>query len=206
MAKSQNELDDDLKNLNKVIRVLHVDVVDGKFVNNKTFDFDFILSKDYVYRFHLMVKEPIKWIKNNKILDRDNIELIIPHFEELDDIETYISLMRKNEKKISMAILPETEINSIEKYLKELDYLLILTVQPGFYGSKFLESNLNKVKQAKKINPNLQVIIDGGMNPETIKLAALSGADNFISGSYVTKADNPKQRIKTLLQSIKSIK
>ena len=153
-----------------------------------------------------MVKKPEQWIENKNILKRKNIELIIPHFEEINNVKNYIHFIKKKKRKVSLAILPKTKISSIKKYLINLDYLLILTVQPGFYGSKFLKSNLNKIKQAKKINPNLQVIVDGGINPETIKLALLAGANYFVSGSYITKIENPKQRIKNLLQSIKSAK
>ncbi len=206
MAKSQKELNKDCKHLKGTVKLLHLDVVDGKFAKNQTFNFRFKLDKKYDYFLHLMVKNPEKWIEKKNVLERKSVKLITPHFEELRDIEKFITFMKNKKRKVSLAILPETKISSIKSIINELDYLLILTVHPGFYGSKFLKSDLNKIKQAKKINPNLKVIVDGGMNPDTIKLAAESGADYFVSGSYTTKAEKPADRIKMLLKSIKSVK
>ena len=85
-----------------------------------------------------------------------------------------------------------------------IDYLLVLTVHPGFYGAKYLPAQLRKITQIKKINPRVKVIVDGGMNPQTIRQAAQAGADFFITGSYTTKADNPKKALKTLAKAIRS--
>ena len=102
-----------------------------------------------------------------------------------------------------MALKPETKVKEVKDFLKDVDYVLILTVHPGFYGAKFLSAPLKKIKQIKKINPKIKIIVDGGMDPKTIKKAVKAGADLFVSGSYVTKAENPKERIKILLSSLK---
>ena len=197
MAKNQKELNQDFKKLKGVVKHLHLDIVDGKFAKNKVMFFPLRLNKSFQYSAHLMIKNPEKWIKQNY----KKIELLIPQFEELKDITQYIEFCKKNKKKVALAIKPETKIKQIKDYLSKLDYILVLTVHPGFYGATFLPKQLKKIKQIKQINPKTKVIIDGGMNPETIKKA--KNADHFVSGSYTTKSDNPKQRIKILINSLK---
>jgi len=198
MAKNQKDLNSNFKKLKGIVKHLHLDIVDGKFAPNKVMTFPFKLSKNFQYSAHLMIKNPEKWIEKN--LKR--IDLLIPHFEELKNLEKYIGWIKSKKKKAAVAILPETKINMIKPYLKELDYVLVLTVHPGFYGSKFLKSELKKVTQIKNINPKIKVIVDGGMQPTTIGQAAKAGADFFVSGSYTTKSDNPKLAIRSLLKKL----
>ncbi|MBR9683837.1 ribulose-phosphate 3-epimerase [Candidatus Woesearchaeota archaeon] len=198
MAKNQKELNQDFKKLKGVVKNLHLDVIDGKFAKNKTFQFRFKLSKSFTYSAHLMIKNPERWIGGNL----KKVDLFIPHFEEIKQPEKYIKWIKSKRKKSAFAIRPETKIKNLKNLLPQLNYLLILTVKPGFYGSKFLKSKLRKIKQAKKINPKLKVIVDGGISPRTIKKAKKAGADFFVSGSYTTKADNPKERIATLMRAI----
>ena len=195
MAKNQKELDLDLKKLKGVVKELHLDVVDGKFAKNKAMNFDFRLKNDFNYNVHLMVNHPSKWIK--KCLKK-NIKTIIVHPEVIDGLGKFIYEIKQKKKKVGLALKPETKVKEIKDYLLDLDYVLVLTVHPGFYGAKFLSAPL------KKINPKLKVIVDGGMNPKTIKKAVKAGADFFVSGSYVTKAENPKERIKGLMNSVKN--
>ena len=202
MAKSQQELDADLKKLKGIVKELHIDVVDGKFAPNKTFQFEFKLTNNFSYNAHLMVNEPQKWIKKHA----DKVQTIIFHPEVVDNPELIIKIIKTKHKKVGLALKPETRVKLVEKYLKQIDYLLILTVHPGFYGAKFLSAPLQKISKAKQINPKLKVIVDGGMNPKIIGKVVRAGADLFVSGSYTTKAEHPLERIKTLEKEIKRIK
>ena len=101
MAKSQKELNEDYAKLKGVVKELHLDVVDGKFAKNKTFQFPFRLSKEFKYNVHLMVKNPEKWIEKNW----RRVNLIIPHFEELKDVGEYVQFMKSKKKKVAFAIL-----------------------------------------------------------------------------------------------------
>ncbi len=199
MAKSQPELNTDFKKLTRVVKTLHLDVVDGKFANNKTMQFPFKLSRKFNYQAHLMIKQPEKWIKKNW----RRVQLFIPHFEEIKNLNKYIAWMKKSKRKVAFALLPETNVSSIKPYLDEIDIVLILTVHPGFYGAKFLKSQLKKVQQLKKLNSKIKIIVDGGMSPKTIKLAKTAGTDYFVSGSYTTKAEKPKERIRQLMKQLK---
>ena len=202
MAKNQKELDLDLKKLKGIVKELHLDVVDGKFAKNKAMNFDFRLKRNFSYNVHLMVKDTEKWV--DKCLKK-NIQTIIIHPEVTGHIGELTKKIKSKKKKVGFALKPETKVKEVKDYLLNLDYVLILTVHPGFYGAKFLSAPLRKIKQIKKINPKIKVIVDGGMNSKTIKKAVKSGGDYFVSGSYVTKADNSKERIKSLLNSIKSV-
>jgi ribulose-phosphate 3-epimerase len=201
VAKNQKELDADLNHLKNTVKVLHLDIVDGKFAPNHSLNFKFKLSSKFKYNAHLMIKHPEAWIKTHW----KKIELFIPQFEELKDFERYYHWMKQTQRKVAVAIKPETKVNQIKSFLKHIDYVLVLTVHPGFYGSKFLPKQLKKITQIKKLAPKVKVIVDGGMNPDTIKLAVRAGADYFVSGSYTTKAEKPKEAVNKLTKSITTV-
>ena len=193
MAKNQKELDHMLKNLHGVAKVLHLDVADGKFVPNTSLWFNFKLSKQFKYMAHLMVKNPEIWIKKHG----KKVEFCIVQAETVD-LADHVARTRLQKKKVAFALNPETKAAKIKSYLKGIDYVLILTVHPGFYGAKYLRSPLGKIREIKKINPKVKIIVDGGMNPKTVKDAAEAGADYIVSGSFITKAERPKERLKIM--------
>ena len=194
MAKNQRELDGMLDNLAGVAQYLHLDVADGKFVPSKSLWFPFRLSSKFKYIAHLMVKEPEKWIKKYG----EKVESYIVQVEAVKNIADYISKTKKKKKSVAFALNPETKVSSIKKYLKDIDHVLILTVNPGFYGGKYLKTPLKKISEIKKENPKVKIIVDGGMNPSTVKGAVRAGADYIVSGSFITKAENPKERMKEM--------
>lgn len=197
MSQSQKELDQDFKNLKNTVKTLHLDIVDGKFAPRRTFQFPFRLQKNFQYHAHLMVRRPEPFIREHL----KQIHLFLPHFEEIKDKEKYIRFMQQHRKPVGFALLPETEVKVVKPYLSHLSYLLILTVRPGFYGGQFINSKAKKIWQAKKLSPKIKIIVDGGINPVTIKKA--KAADFFVSGSYTTKSGDPKERIKTLIKALK---
>ena len=201
IAKSQKELDAELIRLHGAAKTLHLDIVDGKFAPNKSLEFSFTLRKDFQYQAHLMVKDPEKWIQRQ--VKNSAINLFIPHFEAIYYHSRYILRMKQLKKPTAFAILPETTVGHLKEHLPYLDYVLILTVHPGFYGSKYLKSELQKIKPIKKVNPKVKVIVDGGMNPTTIKEAAKAGADLFVSGSYLGN-HQPKKAMEELLRVVEN--
>lgn len=199
MANSQKELDDFFHRLRGVAPVLHLDIADGKHVPTHVLDFPFRLSRSFRYHAHLMVKQPKQWIQKH----RKGIDLYIPQFEEVKNPDQYIKWMKKEKQKVAFAIRPETPVSRLFPYLSQIDYVLILTVHPGFYGARYLKMPLRKISVLKFHNPSVTVIVDGGMNPQTIRPAATAGADWFITGSYTTKAKDSKKAIKTLQQALR---
>ncbi|MEK6863253.1 MAG: hypothetical protein AABW53_01000 [Nanoarchaeota archaeon] len=191
MAKDQLELDAIFDNLRGTVKYLHLDVADGKFVPNRSLWFPFKLSPKFRYIAHLMVKEPGSWIRKHG----KKVEFCIVQAETVS-IADHIKNM--GGRKIAFALNPETSVNKIKPYLGKIDYVLILTVHPGFYGGKYLRYPLKKIKEVQKINPKIKIIVDGGMNPATAKEAVKAGADFIVSGSFITKAEQPKERMKLL--------
>jgi len=198
MGKSQKEINEFFRKLKGVAKTLHLDVADGKFVPNKSLWFKFKLPSRFKYNAHLMIKNPKRWIAKHG----DEVDLCIVHEEAIEDLEEFISEMKKHNQKVGLALKPETKVQSIKKYLDKVDYVLILTVNPGFYGGKYLKYPLRKILVIKKINPKIKIIVDGGIHPTTIKDAVNAGADVIVSGSFTTKADNPKRSLKLLNEAM----
>ncbi|MDP3734756.1 MAG: hypothetical protein Q8R37_06000 [Nanoarchaeota archaeon] len=194
MAKNQQELASFWKRLAGVAKTVHLDIADGAFVPNKSLWFRFQLSPHFKYAAHLMIQHPEQWITKNG----SKVDLCIVHWETINNVEAFIDWMRQRKKKIAFALNPETNVRKIKPYLNDIDYILVLTVHPGFYGGRYLKTPLKKIKQIKKINPRMKIIVDGGMNPVRVKDAVRAGADYVVSGSFITKAENPKERMKLM--------
>ena len=195
IATSQEELD---KRINKVkdhLSTLQLDVMDGKFVPTHSIDFDFKLPEtNCKYEAHLMVHNPKEWVEKNwKIAD-----IILIHFESCKEPQRIIELIKNKGKKTGLVINPKTSVEKIEPYLDKVDQILVMTVDPGYYGSSFLPETLDKVKELRKLKPNLDIEVDGGIDSKTIKQAYQAGANLFISGSYLQKSEDVKAAIKAL--------
>jgi ribulose-phosphate 3-epimerase len=201
MATSQKDVNTLFKKLDGLVQELHLDVGDGRFVQTKVLDFPLSLSSKFSYNAHLMVQDPGRWIKRFG----SRVKKILFHPEPLSNsqVSGYIDEIHDFGGKAGLALRPETKVSDVKKYLADVEYVLILTVHPGFYGAKYLKAPLKKIQQIKKINPSIEVIVDGGMTPETIGDAAQAGADYFVSGSYVTKAEDPRKAIRELETKIK---
>ncbi len=199
MAKSQEEMDSLFTKLEGVAPELHLDIADGKAVPGTALNFPLRLSSKFSYNAHLMIKNPRKWIETYG----DQMEVCIPQVEEISDIAGYISWMKERDYKVGFALKPETNYSTIRPYIDDIDVVLVLTVHPGFYGARYLKSPLKKIAQIKRGNPSIEVIVDGGMNPTTIGDAAKAGADCFVSGSFISKSDNPKKAMKEIKEALK---
>lgn len=198
IAKDQLELNNVIEKVKDHVSWLQLDVMDGKFVPTHSLDFDFELPKsDKKYEAHLMVAEPEKWIQEN----HDKVNTILFHVEPcqtIKEIIKIINLIKLKNKKAGIAVNPETSVDEIKPYIDEIDEILVMTVNPGFYGAKFLPETLEKVKLLRKLRPELDIEVDGGMNPETIELAKHAGANYFIVGSFLQKSDDVKAALQEL--------
>lgn len=198
MAKNEEELMVLLKKLKGVAKTLHLDVADGKFVHSNSLDFYLNLPKTFTYIAHLMMEQPQPWIEKYG----KQMKLCIPHLSAIRNLSSHIAWMKRMNLPMALALTPDETIDKITPYLQEMEYILILTVHPGFYGSPYVKSELQKIPALKAINPKLKVIVDGGMNPQTIKGAKKAGADYFVSGSYVTLSNEPKKAMQRLKKAI----
>ena len=171
---------------------IHVDIMDGKFVENKTWTYSEV-KKIVSYSslplvVHLMVKDPAKYIEDYALLNTTNL---IFHYEAVKDIESMISLVKEYGLKVGIAINPETSEEVLFPYLKDIDVALVMSVVPGKSGQSFIENTLSKIKNLKEeiIRQGVKTIIsvDGGINDETGLLCKEAGVDMLVSASYIHK-------------------
>ena len=175
--------------------MIHVDVMDGHFVPNLTIGPPVIkaLRKQCSIKFdvHLMISPVHKYIDAYADAGADIITI---HPEATDNLEESISKIKSLNKKVGISLNPESKLDLITKYLEKIDLVLIMSVNPGFGGQKFMPEVLDKVKQLKKIkskrNMNFDIEIDGGINFDNCQSAIEAGANILVSGTTVFKSNN----------------
>jgi ribulose-phosphate 3-epimerase len=199
IAKSQKELEKRIAKVAKYASAIQLDIMDGKFVKHKSFDFDFRLPKMKCrVEAQLMMKNPERWIEKNW----KKADVIIPSVEGCRDFDSVIGLIKRKGKKAGIGINPETDVDKIKKYLGKVGQITVMTVHPGKYGAKFLPETLKKVKELRKLKPKLDIEVDGGMNPDTIKKALNAGANKFVCGSYIQKSKDVKKAVDALKRAV----
>ena len=171
---------------------IHIDVMDGHFVPNLTIGPEVIkklrpLTKK-IFDVHLMISPVDNFIKDFADAGAD---IITFHPEATTDVSKTIKLIRDQNKKVGISLKPKSKIDLIQSYLKEIDLVLIMSVEPGFGGQKFMPEVLGKTKAVRdlinKQNLNVDVEIDGGINFENCSKAKSAGANILVSGSTVFK-------------------
>jgi len=188
--------------------MVHVDVMDGHFVPNLTIGPPVIkaLKKNSSIPFdvHLMISPVHKYIEAFADAGADIITI---HPEATEDLQSSINKIKELKKKVGISLNPETKIDVVKKFLNQIDLILIMSVNPGFGGQKFMPEVLNKIKDLvdiqKKEGINFDIEIDGGINFENSKLAIEAGANILVSGTTIFKSNdgNIKKNI-DLLRSI----
>ncbi len=201
IAKTQKELDDIFSRIKDSARLLQLDIMDGEFVPNNSLDFNFRLpEKKYLYEAHLMIDNPENWVDENW----ERVDTVIAHFESVKNPERIIESVKKKGKKIAFALNPDTDTDLILNYIDSIDQVLVMTVNPGFYGGKFLPEMSDKIRRLRKLRSDLDIEVDGGIKPDTIEEVCDAGANMFVSGSYLVNSDDVKERIRILEQKIKT--
>ena len=180
--------------------MIHIDVMDGHFVPNLTFGPDAIkaLKKHTAKPFdvHLMIDHPEKWIQTYVEAGADIITI---HPEATIHLDRTISQIKSYGIKAGISLLPTTSINVFEFIIDKIDLILVMTVNPGFGGQKFMPNQLKKISAISSIIKGTDIIlaVDGGINDETGKLCTQAGANMLISGNYIFTG-NYKERINNL--------
>jgi ribulose-phosphate 3-epimerase len=173
---------------------IHVDIMDGNFVPNLSLSPKALAainrSTDKFLDVHIMVYNPFNYVED---LVKNGADQITFHLEATEDIEETIEYIKKCNVKVGIALCPETSDSLVLKYLDKIDTLLLMTVQPGFGGQKFMPEVLEKIAFAKKIKDQMHlkfdIQVDGGIDDKTAPLCIEAGANNLVSGTYLFAGD-----------------
>ena len=181
--------------------MIHIDVMDGHFVPNLTFGPQVIgalkMHTSLPLDVHLMIEQPEHSIKN--YIDA-GADIITIHPETTKHLDRTLSAIKNSGIKAGVSLLPTTPINVLDYILDKIDLILVMTVNPGFGGQKFMNNQLDKITKIAKLiaeqriaDHNILLAVDGGINDKTAKLCKKAGANMLISGSFIFKDDYQKQ-------------
>ncbi len=197
-----NNLGDDLKKIKEEINYLHLDVMDGNFVPNISFGSSIIKdihkSHNFILDTHLMINNPMKYIKSFVDAGSDYITF---HYEAVDNIKEIVDYIHSFNVKAGISIKPNTDVAVLKPYLVDIDLILVMSVEPGFGGQSFMPGSIDKVKYLKELkdknNYSYLISIDGGISNQTINYVS-NYLDLAVVGSYITAANNPLENIKKI--------
>lgn len=200
----KNNLKENIKLLDSTnIDYLHLDIMDGKFVPNKTWSFREIkkLIKDTtsLKDIHLMVNDVQKYIRKYK---KVKPEYITFHLEATKTPLKIINILRKNNIKVGISIKPDTDIEELRPYLSLIDLVLIMSVEPGKGGQEFILSSINKIKYLDDLRKEKDykyiIEVDGGINDNNYHLLKSNNVDMIVVGSFITNNDNYQEQVDKL--------
>lgn len=202
-----SKLEEEIKKVNST-KYLHLDIMDGRFVPNITYGPPIIKAirskSEHIFDTHLMIVEPEKYIKEFAKVGSD---IITVHVEATNHIHRAVQMIKNEGCKAGVSINPGTSLNTLEYIIDEVDLVLLMSVNPGFGGQKFIKSSLEKLKRLKKMveksTTDTIIEIDGGINFDNIKEVVDAGADLIVSGSTIFKG-NPEENLnkfRTIIES-----
>jgi len=187
-------LDSEIAKIADVADLLHLDIMDNKFVPNQTWNFEaaasIIQKSPLPVDAHLMINDPdIQAIKYAEV----GCKSVTIHFEASSNLKQTLKAIRQSGARAALALKPKTDFSVLLDYRDLIDMILIMTVEPGFGGQKFMADMMQKVSKSRDFigDADIWLQVDGGISLETIEVARAAGADTFVAGSAVFKSDDP---------------
>ena len=188
--------------------MLHIDVMDGHFVPNLTLGAPIVKclrpKNDMFFDVHLMISDPLKYIDD---FAKAGSDLITFHVEADSDIQATLDKIKSHGIKASLSVKPGTPIEAVYPYLEQLDMVLIMTVEPGFGGQKFMGGMVEKIVKLRakcaEMGKEIDVQVDGGIDNNTAKIVADAGANVLVAGSAIFGAADPVAAVGILRDSAK---
>ena len=204
LAADFSRLTEEVKAIeNTKAKWLHLDVMDGNFVPNISFGADIIKAirknSNLYFDAHLMIENPEWYI--DTIADA-GVQSISIHVEATKHLDRALQLIKNRGLRAGVAINPATDIAFLDNIYEKLDLILVMTVNPGFGGQKFLNQMIEKIRKIRNKFPHIDIQVDGGINNETAKLVIEAGANVLVAGSYVFSG-NYAEKVNSLLDGVK---
>jgi ribulose-phosphate 3-epimerase len=204
-----SHLNEEIEKIASVSDFIHLDIMDNLFVPNFTFDFatasEIIANCPIPVDAHLMVAEVDEVAINYA---QSGVSSVTIHAEACRDIRQTLREIKSHGARAALALKPATAIEDYEEFISEVDMILIMTVEPGFGGQKFIAAMLDKISKARRLigSRPIWLQVDGGISLETIDRASHAGADTFVAGSAVFSADDPAKMVIALRERALSSK
>lgn len=204
LAADFTNLEKEINRINESkVQYLHIDIMDGHFVPNISFGPSIVKQirplTDAIFDVHLMISNPIDYLD---VFVDSGADSITYHYETAVVHQQLIDLVHKKNIKCGLSIKPKTNPEVLIPYLDKIDLVLVMSVEPGFGGQKFMDSSLAKIKfladYRQKHHLNYAIEVDGGINFETAQLVNKAGADIIVAGTYLFKADNMQEKVAEL--------
>ena len=196
---SSNNYNECIEKLNNTTTdYIHIEVMDNIFVPNYKLPIDEVNNLGLItkkpFDIHLMINDPISFINKLKI---NNIISITIHIEINKDIFSIIKVIKEKGYQVGLAIKPNTDLKELNKYLDYIDKVIIMSVEPGFGGQKFIENTIKRIKTVKELNKNILIEVDGGINNKNINNIK-DIIDIAVVGSYITNQSDYQKAINEL--------
>lgn len=208
LSANQDRLQEEINEIEENSDLIQVDVMDNIFVPNITPQAELLkkFNTKVPLDIHLMVKEPSESYIKSYIDANPNLKInnITVHQEACGNLIEKLKLIKDFDVKPAVAINPKTPLDAIFDVLDMVEMVLIMTVEPGFSGQKFMEEALLKVEKLRKLKPNLDIQVDGGINDKTALMAFKAGANVFVMSSYIFKSEDKAmaiEKVKNLLKN-----
>lgn len=191
------KLNAEIASIEKYADLLHLDIMDGHFVPNITFGPEIIknIKTSLPLHCHLMISNPEI---HAEAFAKVGANIITFHIEAIPEPLELIKQIKSYGVKAGLSLNPPTEVEEILPFLNEVDYVLVMSVQPGFGGQSFMDSAIPKIQAIRSLYPDLDIEVDGGINAQTGRLAKEAGANILTAGSYIFRSDDRGKAIESL--------
>ncbi|HID45703.1 MAG TPA: ribulose-phosphate 3-epimerase [Chromatiaceae bacterium] len=198
LVQLREDLFDRIRKVKPYVDTVQIDIMDGMFVPNNTIGVKHLrgLPEGVKYELHWMVLNPERWIEK---VHGDYLHIV--HVETIDSLDDVQKIVKKNGGRLGIAINPGTQFEKVLPYLKKVDYVLVMTVNPGFSGQKYIKGMEERVREIRKKFKDIDIEVDGGLDKKTAYSAAAAGANKIVAASSIFKAFSIGKAVKELQES-----